>query len=302
MSGLLGQLRYFVRSAWLGLRGGPLPAVVAVATIAVSLFLVGVFALVLTNMSGILDRFGREVRLTAYVADGLDAPAQRVLLERVRRTAGVAGAEWVSREAALERFRERLGDEATLLEGLEENPLPASVEVDLAPSERSAEGLDRVAKALDALPGIDEVARGHAWVEGYARAVALLRAAAVGLGGVLALAAFVIVTNTIRLAVYARRDEIDILMLVGATRTFVSVPFLIEGVVQGALGGLVALGLLYGAFAALAGGSAAAALTFVLGHADPVFLSPAASAGLVAAGAGLGFIGSAAALLQGLRA
>jgi cell division transport system permease protein len=91
-------------------------------------------------------------------------------------------------------------------------------------------------------------------------------------------------------------------MLVGATRTFVSVPFLIEGVVQGALGGLVALGLLYGAFAALAGGSAAAALTFVLGHADPVFLSPAASAGLVAAGAGLGFVGSAAALLQGLRA
>jgi cell division transport system permease protein len=300
MSGLLAQLRHFVRSAWLGLRGSPLPAAVAVATIAVSLFLVGLFALLLSNMGGILERFGREVRLTAYVEPGVPAAAQRALLERARRAEGVASAELVTREQALERFRERLGGDSALLEGLEENPLPASLEVALAPAVRSAEGLARVARTLEGLDGVAEVTHGHAWVEGYARAVALLRAAALALGGVLGLAALVIVTNTIRLAVYARRDEIEILMLVGATRTFVAIPFLLEGLVQGTLGGLLALGVLFGAFRGL-GGSLEGAVTFLLGHAEPTFLDAGACAALVAAGAALGVVGSAAALLQGWR-
>jgi len=300
MTGLLAQLRHFLRSAWLGLRSSPLPSAVAVVTIAVSLFLIGLFALLLANMGGILERFGREVRLTVYVSGGLGADGERALLERVRREKGVERAEAVSREEALERFRRRLGGETALLEGLEENPLPASIEVELASAERSAEGLASVARRLGALPGVAEVSHGHAWVEGYARAVSLLRAAALAIGGVLALAALVIVTNTIRLAVYARRDEIDILMLVGATRSFVSIPFMLEGLIQGVLGGLLALALVYGVFSLL-GGPLQGAFTFLLGHAAPVFLSGSGRAALVAGGAALGVIGSAAALLQGLR-
>jgi cell division transport system permease protein len=300
MTALAAQLRYFVRSAWLGLRSSPMPAAVAVATIAVTLFLVGVFALLLANMTGILERFGREVRLTAYVEADLGAARERDLLAEAKRLPGVEKAEWVSREAALARFRERLGGESALLDGLDENPLPASVEVELAAPDRNPEGLARVAGALGELAGVAEVSRGHAWVDGYARAVALVRSGALGLGSILALAALVIVTNTIRLAVYARRDEIDILMLVGGTRTFVSIPFLLEGIVQGVAGGLIALGLLYAGFAFL-GGSLHGALTFVLGNAEPAFLSRAAGAALVGAGAGLGAVGSAAALVQGVR-
>jgi cell division transport system permease protein len=302
MTGLLAQLRYFARSAWLGLRSSPLPSVVSVATIAVSLFLIGVFVLLLTNMSGILERFGREVRLTAYVDDSLVRPeAERALLERVRRTPGVARAEWVSREQALERFRERLGGESALLDGIDENPLPASVEIELAPAQRSAEGLARAAQAVAALDGVAEVSRGHAWVEGYARAVSLVRAGSAVLGAVLGLAALVIVSNTIRLAVYARRDEIEILMLVGAARSFAAVPFLLEGLILGTLGGLLALGLLWLAYALL-GGPLEGGLTFLLGHASPRFLDGSTSLWLVAAGAGLGVVGSAAAVAQGLRA
>ena len=300
MTGLLAQLRHFVRSAWLGLRSSPLPSAVAVVTIAASLFLIGLFALLLANMGGLLERFGREVRLTVYVADGLSAEDEGALLLRVRREQGVERAEAVSKQEALERFRSRLGGESAFLEGLEENPLPASIEVDLAPAERSAAGLASLARRLAALPGVAEVSHGHAWVEGYARAVSLLRGGALAIGGVLALAALVIVTNTIRLAVYARRDEIDILMLVGATRTFVSIPFLLEGLIQGVLGGLLALALVYGVFSLL-GGPLQGAFTFLLGHATPAFLSGGASAALVAGGAGLGVIGSAAALFQGLR-
>jgi cell division transport system permease protein len=272
-----------------------------VATIAGTLLLVGAFALLISNMSGLLERFGREVRLTAYAADGLAPEAGPALAARVGRIAGVERAEWVGKEEALERFRRRLGGEASLLEGLEENPLPASVEVELAASHRSAEGLAQVRAALEGTEGVAEVAHGHAWVEGYARAVSVLRGAAVVLGGVLGLAALLIVTNTIRLAVYARRDEIEILMLVGATRTFVAVPFLLEGVIQGALGGLLALGLLGLGFA-LFGGALHGAFAFVLGSAEPAFLPAGSCAALVGAGALLGLLGSAGALVQGLRA
>ena len=300
MTALGAQLRYFVRSAWLGLRSSAMPAAVAVATIAVTLFLVGIFALLLSNMSGILERFGREVRLAAYVDAGLGAARERELLAEAKRVPGVEKAELVSREAALARFRERLGGETALLDGLDENPLPASIEVELTADARSPEGLARVGDALARLRGVAEVSRGHAWVDGYARAIALLRSGALALGGALALAALVIVTNTIRLAVYARRDEIDILMLVGGTRTFVSIPFLLEGFVQGVIGGLVAVGLLYASFAFF-GGSLQEALRFVLGHTDPVFLTRGEAGALVGAGAGLGVVGSAAALVSGLR-
>jgi cell division transport system permease protein len=252
-------------------------------------------------MGGLLERFGREVRLTAYVAEGLPPGAERSLLERVRRVPGVERAEWVSREQALERFRERLGGESALLEGLDQNPLPPSVEVELGPSRRDAAGLQAVAAALEALDGIEEVSRGHAWVEGYARALSLLRAGAAVLGAVLGFAALVIVTNTIRLAVYARRDEVEILMLVGATRTFAAVPFLLEGWILGTLGGLLALGLLALAFAGLRA-PLEGALVFLLGHATPRFLDGADCLRLVLAGAVLGLIGSAAAVVRGLRA
>lgn len=300
MSGLSAQLRHFVRSAWLGLRSGPLPAALAVVTIGVSLFLAGLFALLLSNMSGLLERFGREVRLTAYVDAGLGAEAERALLARVSRTKGVERAEWISPDQALERFRSRLGGDPALLEGLEENPLPASIEVELDAAHRDSDGLARVRGALAALPGVGEVSHGHAWVAGYARTISLLRRAALALGAVLGVAALVIVTNTMRLAIYARRDEIEILMLVGATRTFVGIPFLLEGMVQGAAGGLVALALLFAAFGAL-GGPLRGATSFLLGNAEPVFLEAGACMALVAAGAALGAAGSALALALGLR-
>jgi cell division transport system permease protein len=290
-----------LRSALVGLRSSPVTSAISVATIAVTLLLVGAFALLISNMSGLLERFGREVRLTAYTAETLAPAAGPALAKRIAGLAGVERAEWVGKDQALERFRRRLGGEAALLEGLEENPLPASIEVEVAPSHRSSEGLARLREALAGTEGVAEVADGHAWVEGYARAVSLLRTAAVGVGGVLGLAALLIVANTIRLAVYSRRDEIEILMLVGATRTFVSVPFLLEGLLQGTGGGLLALALLGLGFLAF-GGALQGAFAFVLGSAEPAFLGAGGCAALVAGGALLGLLGSAGALAQGLRA
>jgi cell division transport system permease protein len=135
-------------------------------------------------------------------------------------------------------------------------------------------------------------------VEGYARAVALVRGLTTLIGVVLGVAALLIVAGTIRLAVHARREEIGILRLVGASRSFVAAPFLIEGLLQGLAGGVLALGLLYGLFR-LARPALRSGLELLLGYATPGFLEPGGCVALVLAGALLGLLGSVAALAGG---
>jgi len=186
-----------------------------------------------------------------------------------------------------------------LLDGLDINPLPASLEISLRDDRRSAEGMEAVANAIEGLAGVESLSSGRDWVEGYLRAVALVRGVGVGLGIILALATLLIVANTIRLGVFARRDELEILSLVGASRPFVQTPFLLEGLVQGAAGGAIALGLLYALFRLVLPGFEFG-LELLVGTA-PRFFSLGEALILVAGGAGLGLFGSAAALSGGWR-
>jgi cell division transport system permease protein len=226
---------------------------------------------------------------------------QRAALQTLVATVeGVDSVRVVSQEEALERFRAGVGVGPELLEGLDENPLPASLEIVLAPSFRSPEGLRIVVEQIDGLAGIEDVSSGTDWVEGYMRAVALVRAVGIGLTILLALATLLIVGNTIRLAIYARRDELEILGLVGASRGFVITPFLLEGLVQGAFGGGLALLLLLGLFHLVLPGFEFG-LAFVLGGSTPRFFTSGEAVGMLAFGAGLGLFGSAAAVSAGWK-
>jgi cell division transport system permease protein len=294
------QLVYFGRSALRGLKASPITSAVAVATIGVSLVLVGAFGLLLQNMESLIERFGDDLHITAYLDDGLPDAERAQLAARVETVEGVAEVRFVSPEAALERFREGIGRGGALLEGLGENPLPASLEISLEPGWRTAEGLRIAVGAMDGLPGIAEIASGQDWVEGYLRAVAMVRGIAIGLGVILALATLLIVANTIRLAILARSDELEILSLVGASRGFVQTPFLLEGVVQGAAGGALALALLFALFRLVLPGFEFG-LELMLGGLAPRFFSVGEALVLVSGGAVLGLIGSATALGGGWR-
>jgi cell division transport system permease protein len=291
------RLQYFLRTALLGLRASPTTTAIAVATIGVTLLLVGAFSLLVSNMERLLGRFGEDIVVSAYLELGLPEEEQRALAEGVRSAPGVESVRLVTQEEAMQRFREGSAGQAFLLEGLDQNPLPASLEITLVPESRSSEGLAILIAALDGLRGIDEFGYGTEWVEGYARAMALIRGIGIGIGVVLALATLLIVSNTIRLAVYARRDEIEILRLVGAGRGFVSIPFLVEGFIQGSLGGILAVTLLYGFFRILLPGLEGG-LEFLLGFAKPEFLGTGGVLGLIAAGAALGTLGSGLALVE----
>ncbi len=290
----LFQAAWLVRAALRGLRASAITSGIAVATLAVVLVLVGTFLLVIANMNLLLERVGSDLHVTAYLEESLSADTRRELARRVADLGGVHAVEIVSKEEALRRFAERSGG-AALLEGLEENPLPASLEVRLAPERRSAEDVRAVSEALAGMDGVEELGSSQQWVEGYARARRLVRGLGFGLGAVLGLATLLIVANTIRLTLHARRDELEILSLVGASRIFLRVPFLIEGVLQGMAAGVLALALLYGLFH-LAVPQLGDGLELFLGWKDPVFLSLRDALGLLAAGAGLGVVGAAAAL------
>jgi cell division transport system permease protein len=295
---LTAQARSALANTLAGLRSSPITSAIAAATIGVCLLLVGAFVLLVSNMQSILVRFGEELHVVAYLEPGISEQRLAALMERALAHPGVETVEYVSAEEAAERFRSAQPERAVLLEGLEENPLPASVEVRLDAQHRSSEAALALSRLLAGLPGVAEIGSGNEWIEGYAQAVALIRSVGLAIGAVLGLATLLIVANTIRLSIWARRDEIEILRLVGGSRSYVAAPFLLEGLVEGVAGGLVGLALL-GAFwsglTPLLGGG----LTLLIGDSPPQFLSLSASAWLVAAGGLLGLAGSAAALLQG---
>lgn len=278
-----------------GIRSASTTSLLAVLTIAVVLVLIGSASLLVGNMASLLDEFGDELVLTAYLEADLPEARLKDLADRVAGEAGVVEVEVVTRDEALVRF-ERIAGSAELLEGLAENPLPPSLEITLAPEARTKAAIEVLERTLEALPGVDELAHGQDWIEGYGRAIALVRGLALGLGGVLGLAALLIVANTIRLAVYARRDELDILALVGASRTFVRVPFLLEGTIQGLLGGLLALAILFASYELLLP-QLQYGLELVLGRAELGFFTTGDAILLVAAGAGLGLLGSITAMI-----
>ena len=295
MKRLVAIVSSLLRSGVRGLQASPVTSAVAVATIAIALVLAGGFALLVVNMGGVLERFGEELQVVAYLEEELTPDEARQLATATATIEGVASVGLVTKEEALTRFQATTGGGA-LLEGLDANPLPASLEVRLAEDRRTPAGVAVVVGALTDLPGVAELAHGQEWVEGYARFVSLVRVGAVALGLVLGVAALMIVANTIRLAVFAREDEIEIMALVGASRTYVRVPFLIEGFVQGAIGGALALALLYVSWLVLVP-QLEYGLELVLGSTRPDFFGAFGSLALVASGSGLGLLGSSLALV-----
>jgi len=286
---------YFTRRALEGMARGPYVALVGTATVFVALFAVGLLAGVLGGAERLLSTWAGEVRISAYLAPGTDLAAARTAV-----AAAAPGREVraVPAAAALRQLSEELGDQAHVLDGVGPGVVPDAVDVQ-APGISLADAR-ALAKELRALPGVADVDYGNAWLEKLETLVSRARLAAVALFAALAVATAVLVGNTLRLAVFARREEIEILKLVGATDAFVSTPFLIEGLLQGLAGGALAVGALAGLHGVLI-----PRLKAAVGPAGALRLTdtlpPALLLGLLAGGAAVGLIGSALAVMRSLR-
>ena len=160
----------------------------------------------------------------------------------------MAGIEYVSREQALASFRKQFPSEDRLLNGLGANPFPASLVISVAPAHRSAEAVQALVDRLKAFPEVEEVLYSRDWIENLAAALRYLEMLGMGIGAVLAASMVTILANTIRLALYARREEIAILRLIGATPGFIRTPFVLEGAILGGAGAACSLVLLRAMF------------------------------------------------------
>jgi len=233
-----------VASLWRGRQSGAL----SMATIALALFVLGAFLIVSSNLERLGGEWSSSADMSVYLTDGVTA-AERTAIENALAGEVVTGRSYVSKADALSRFRRTFADLASGMEGLGDNPLPASYEVRLRPGADAA--IDALVGGVRQLPGVADVRYDRQWLSRLLAAVGVIRGIGLALGVLLAAGAALTVANVVRLALFARRDEIDIMQLVGAPQVYIRGPFIMEGTLQGGLGATVALVALAVAFFAL---------------------------------------------------
>ena len=281
---------FLVSEALRDLRRAGRVGLAAILLITLSLGALGCFWLLSLNLGRAVTQWRERLRVVAYLREEPKPAAVEDLVARVQALGGIQRVRYVSRAEALALLKRSLGPQAGVVEQLPRNPLPASLE--LTPDEETAtpEGTRALVQRLSALPEVEEVQGGAEWVESLAQWQRLFQLTGLGVGAVLALAAILTVTTATTLVLHVRRDEMEIMRLVGATETVIRLPLLLQGMAQGLLGAVVALAALEVAYVFLAP-RVEPLLTLTLGLGRAVFLSAPQVALLLAGGATLGALG-----------
>jgi len=289
--GVGGRLRYFVTRALLNIRQNVLVNVLTIGTITLALLIVSLFLLVFVNLESTADSWSGKIQVTAYFDKEPSPQELAAILAGVKAIEGTDKVGYVSKQEAMKRFRGRLKGQETLLDGVAADVLPASIEITLKRKTREDAAMEAYVARLKTVPGITEVQYGEEWVRRFNAFLNFLRFVGALLGGFLLMAVLFIVSNTIKLTIYARREEIEVMELVGATRFFIKAPFLIEGIIQGATGAVLALIILVATYF----GFLHSATNFVSLSSSVTglsFLPPGYVAGIFGSGIVLGFLGS----------
>ena len=233
----ISTLEYLVREVFNSLKRNNWMSVASVGTVAVSLFIFGMFLMLVMNMNKMVESLESQVQIKVYLKDNFSRDDARALEVDLKNMQGVEKVTFVPKEEAMEKFKERLGDQKTLLEALDDtNPLPDSFEVMLIQPEL----VKTAAEAIEKYEGVEAAKYGQDVMEHLFDITRLIRIFGFALMFVLALATLFIIANTIRLTVFARRKEIAIMKYVGATDWFIRWPFVLEGMVMGLFGSLIA--------------------------------------------------------------
>jgi len=253
------------------------------------------FLLVYVNLADTAEEWSRRVEITAYFENEVRPLEIASLKSKILAVPGTNKVSYVDKQEAIKRFRSRLKGQESLLEGVAADVLPASLEIVLKRDFRTTEAIEKYVAALRKIPGITEVQYGEEWVRRFNSFMQFMRFVGLLIGGFLVVAVVFIVANTIKLTVLARKDELEILGLVGATPFFIKAPFLLEGLTQGAVGSLLSLAISLATYYSILY-NAGNFLSFNPATAGLSFLPVPYCAGIVVAGVVLGFIGSIASL------
>lgn len=232
---------YFIREAITSLRQNGLMSIASVTTVALSLLILGMFLILVLNLNNMASVLESQIQITVYLKDNLNDKQINDINSQISKITGVTQVHYINKDEAMERFKKRLGEQQGLLSALgETNPLPSSYEVKVDKPER----VKSVAQALVEIKGVEDTRFGQEIIEQLFGLTKMIRIAGLILIVFLAFAALFIISNTIRITVFARRKEIGIMKYVGATDWFIRWPFVIEGIILGFGGAVIAVLLL----------------------------------------------------------
>lgn len=284
------SLRYALDEATRSVWRGRQSSLLSIGTIAVALFVLGGLLMLTHNLERLGDEWSRSAQMSVYLQDPL-TDAQRAGIEQQLAPGPlIASYQFVSKADALIRFKQTFADLADTMDTLDGNPLPASFEARLTPESRTSPALNDLVSHLRASEGVSDVRYDQQWLDRLLAGVRAVRAAGLILSGVLVIAAALTVANVVRLSLVARRDEIDIMHLVGAPPVYVRGPFIMEGVLQGGIGAVLAIAVLGLVFAAVRG-PYLVPLAAALNISAIRFLAPGSCLLLIAGGMVVGCLG-----------
>lgn len=287
----LRAVRYGLGRALGGAARRPLITVLATGAIAVSLVLVGVVYLAASNVGRLTDTWGHGVQMVVYLRDDTTPERARAIARILTGAPAVERVDYVPPDVAHARLASTLGDRRDLLDGVEIGYLPASLEITLRSGVRDVAAVSPFVERLRRTPGVEEVEFLGDWVDRVAALLRSLRLAAAVLALLVGIACVYVIAGTIKLGVYARRDEIEVMKLVGATDRFVKGPLVVEGALQGACGAAAAVGLLWLLYR-VGAPALGRLLSSAVGQVELTFVPAPQLALAVAAGAVLGIVGS----------
>ncbi|MBI2619191.1 MAG: ABC transporter permease [Ignavibacteriales bacterium] len=237
------QVRYILREGFSGFKRAKLSMFAAVITVSISLLLLSSFTILLINANSVIESLRDKVEMEAFLEDGLRNDEVEAIEKRVLAVTGVREVRFISKEEAARIFEEEFGED--IYRVLDFNPLPASVKIYLIDGYKTAAAAASVYDDVKQIRGVEDVIYRKALLEMLDQRAKTFLWGALGIGLFITISSIFLVANTIRLAIYAKRKIIQSMKLIGATRSFIRTPFIVEGLVQGCVGGLFASGVVF---------------------------------------------------------
>jgi cell division transport system permease protein len=286
------SLTYTIKESFSGFSRAKLSMVASIVTISVALLLLGVFAMVSIDTSRALSSLRDKFELEAFVREPTSRQDLAAIQKKIQAIEGTDRVTFVSKDEAAKIYKKETGEDINAV--LQFNPLPPSYKVYLKDGYKTSEAGQRVYESLKKITGIEEVVYRKALVELIDKRAATANTLILILGSLIAFSAILLVYNTIRLAIYAKRRILRTMELVGATRLFVRMPFLLEGVIQGLIGGIISAGLLYVGIEYIS-------RNLLIEFSEYIRMEPLFYAATVGAGICLGLIGAILAVVRFMR-
>ena len=288
--------QYFIKETYKSIRRNGFMSFASISTVAVSLLVLGMFLMIFLNTNNLAQYLENQVQISVYMQDSATDKELASVKDKLTKMPGVVKVTQVNKQQALERFKKRLGDQEQLLNSLgKENPFPNSFEVQVYNPDR----IKVLTPQIGQLPKVETAKFGQEVVEHLFQLTKILRLGGIVLVVFLAMATLFIISNTIRLTVFARRKEVIIMKYVGATDWFIRWPFLLEGMTLGFFGAVVAFVLINSIYASLLDRIHATLAFLPLLPTSPLLLY--VDLFLLAAGTGIGALGSYISLRKFLR-